>query len=119
MIGRRHILALALAGATAQLPAQVAYPPSATQVQTTTVTLSAGGTATWTFDQQFGGVPDLSYMPQAMDTTNPITCNYTARSATEASIRCWRTSLLGLLTNLYSGSVAGAQITLFARYRPN
>ncbi|KQM65774.1 hypothetical protein ASE75_05960 [Sphingomonas sp. Leaf17] len=119
---RRAALAAAAALLLARpAVAQVAYPPAASQwVDQKTVTLDAAGNATWTFDLGNAPpvVPVVVHMPAAMDTTNPITCNYTARTMTGVSIHCWRTTLLGLLTSLYSGSVAGAQVTLVARAIP-
>lgn len=87
------------------------------QVQSNTVTLDAGGNATWTFTTPFPAAPDITHMPIAVDMANPLICNYTARSATAVSIHCWRTSLLGLLTGLLSGPVTGAQVNLIARYK--
>lgn len=81
--------------------------------------LDASGNATWDYSAQgFTKTPAVVHLVQAMDSANPIICNYTARSATSVSIHCWRTSLLGLLTNLYSGSVAGATVALVARAVP-
>ncbi|MBB5697187.1 hypothetical protein [Sphingomonas yantingensis] len=83
------------------------------------VVLDASGNATWDYSAVgFTKAPAVVHLVQAMDTANPITCNYTARSQTSVTIHCWRTSLLGLLTNLYSGSVAGATVTLVARAVP-
>ena len=83
------------------------------------VVLDAAGNATWDYSAVgFTKTPAVVHLAQALDTSNPITCNYTARSQTSVSVHCWRTSLLGLLTNLYSGSVAGATVTLVARAVP-
>jgi len=87
------------------------------QVQSNTVTLDASGNATWTFTAPFPATPDITHMPVAVDSVNPLICNYTARSATAVSIHCWRTSLSGLLTGLLSGPVTGAQVNLIARYK--
>jgi len=110
----------ASASATAQTVSGLVGPAD---VRSSVVTLDSSGNATWDFTNggnapPFAGVPDVTHIPQAMDTTNPITCNYTARTASLVTIHCWRTSLLGLLTNLYSGAVAGGQVNLIARYRP-
>lgn len=118
---RRAVLFAAALCVAAPATAQTNYPPSTPQwVDQKTLTLDASGNATWTFDPASPPpiVPVVVHMPAAMDTTNPVTCNYTARTVVLVSIRCWRTSLLGLLTNLYSGSVAGAQVTLVARAIP-
>lgn len=87
-------------------------------VQSTTVTLDSSGNATWTFTPAFPEAPDVTHIPQAMDTVNPLICNYTARTPNIVTIHCWRTSLIGLLTGLLSGPVTGAQVNLIARYRP-
>jgi hypothetical protein len=117
----RALLFLAAAIGVARAPAQVAYPPVApTWVAQQTVVLDASGNATWTFDPSNPPpvVPAVVHMPRAMDTTNPVTCNFTDISRSGVTVHCWRTSLLGLLTNLYSGSVAGAQVNLVARAIP-
>lgn len=107
-----------MAAMKAQIAAMQQQLAQQAMVQQQTVTLDASGNATWTFSPAFAVTPVVVHMPAAMDTVNPITCNYTARSATSVSVHCWRTSLLGLLTNLYSGSVTGAQVTLVARAIP-
>lgn len=107
-------IACTVAPAHAQLVTSLTGP---SLVESTTVTLDAGGNATWTFAPAFPATPDVTHIPQAMDTANPIICNYTARTATQVTIHCWRTALIGLLTNLYAGSTTGAQVNLIARYR--
>lgn len=87
-------------------------------VQSTTVTLDSSGNATWAFTPAFPEAPDVTHIPHAMDTVNPLICNYTARTPSLVTIHCWRTSLIGLLTGLLSGPVTGAQVNLIARYRP-
>lgn len=84
------------------------------------VTLDAAGNATWTFDPLDPPpvVPAVVHLPKAMDTTNPIICNYTARTVLLVTVHCWRTNVSGLLTSLLGGTVAGAQVTLVARAIP-
>lgn len=110
----------ALACHTKAADAQDTYSSlvSASLVQSTTVSLDSSGNAAWTFSPAFPEAPDVTHIPQAMDTINPLICNYTARTATFVTIHCWRTSLLGLLSGLLSGPVTGAQVNLIARYRP-
>lgn len=117
--------ALALLFAATTMPVgQVAYPPAPvvapTWVAQQTVTLDASGNATWTFDPGNPPpvVPAVVHLPKAMDTQNPVICNFTAVSTTSVSIHCWRTTLLGLLNSLFTGSVAGAQVNLVARAIP-
>lgn len=123
MIGRAHIAAVRglLVAAPAQAQVTWLYPfGSPSQVQSTTVALDSSGNARWDFAPAFPAPPDITHMVQAMDTTNPITCNYTARTATYVSIHCWRANTLSaLLGGLFSGSVTGAQVNPIARYRPN
>jgi hypothetical protein len=117
---RALLMAAAVLGA-GPAAAQVAYPPVAPQwVAQQTVTLNSTGDAAWSFDPDSlpPVVPAVVHMPKAMDTTNPITCNFTSISRTGVTVHCWRTTLLGLLTNLYSGSVNGAQVNLVARAIP-
>lgn len=111
---------LALAASIASpAAAQVSYPPAPVQwVAQQTVTLDASGNATWTFDTPPPVVPAVVHMPKAVDTQNPVTCNFTTVTMTGVTVHCWRTTLLGLLTSLYSGSVAGAQVNLVARAIP-
>lgn len=103
---------------SAPLSAQVDYPPSTVVVESNTVTLDAGGNGTWTFTTPFAGTPDVTHLPKAMDTTNPLICNFTSVDSTQVSVHCWRTALLGLLTGLLSGPVTGGQVKLIARYKP-
>lgn len=103
----------------AQLSTMQAQLAQQAMVAQKDVVLDAAGNATWDYSAVgFTKTPAVVHLAQAMDTSNPITCNYTARSQTSVSVHCWRTSLLGLLTNLYSGSVAGATVVLVARAVP-
>jgi hypothetical protein len=114
------LILFALAGA------QVSYPPAAplADVRSCAVTLDSSGNGTCDFTNggtsvPFAGTPDVTHLARAMDTTNPLICNLVSVSTSAVTIHCWRTALLGLLTNLYSGSTSGAQVTLIARYRPS
>lgn len=99
--------------------AQVSNPSvNLTQVESSEVTLDSSGNGTWTFTPAFNGIPSVTHLPKALDTTNPLICNFTSISATAVTIHCWRTALLGLLTGLLSGPTTGATVTLMARYRP-
>jgi hypothetical protein len=123
LAGVAVIRALLAAVAAIAVPpaAQVVYPPSAPQwVAQQTVVLDSAGNAAWTFDASNPPpvVPVVVHMPKAMDTANPVMCNFTAITMTTVTVHCWRTSLFGLLTNLFNGSVTGAQVTLVARAIP-
>lgn len=114
------VVLAAIAAGAAPARAQLVNPPTPQWVAQQTVTLDASGNATWTFDPENRPpvIPAVVHMPRAMDLINPVTCNFTAITMTMVTVHCWRTSLLGLLTNLYSGSVAGAQVNLVARAIP-
>jgi len=110
------IVALLSAPAAAQEVSSTAGNPI--QLQSTTVTLDATGDATWTYDTPFPVAPDLSHMVQGLDKINPVTCNYMARTNALVTIHCWRANTLSaLLGGMFSGSVAGVQVNLTARYR--
>ncbi|BBC99082.1 hypothetical protein [Sphingobium sp. YG1] len=87
-------------------------------VQQKTVTLDASGNATWTFTDPFPGAPAVAHFPKQMDAANPLICNFSAVSSASVSIHCWRTTLLGLLTNIFGGSVTGGEVTIIARSVP-
>lgn len=91
-----------------------------TWIKQTDVTLDASGNATWTFDPADPPpvVPAIVHLPKAGDATNPIICNWMTRSTTSVTVHCWRTNVSGLLAGLFSGSIAGAQVTLVARAIP-
>lgn len=112
------LLFLALCLCPMNAYAQVNNPyVNPTRVDSNDVVLDASGNGTWTFDTPFNGVPDVTHMPKALDTINPLICNFTAVTATMVSIHCWRTALLGLLTGLLSGPTTGATVHLIARYK--
>lgn len=116
---RRALPFAALVAAAAAAPAQVSYPPAApVMVQQQEVVLDASGNATWTFDVPFPTEPAVAHIPRALDTTNPLICNFTAVSTTAVTIHCWRTNLTGLLTGLLSGPPAGGKVKLLARAIP-
>lgn len=112
--------AIALAAVPAPARAQLLNVPVAQWVAQQIVTLDASGNATWTFDptNRPPVVPAVVHLPKAMDTTNPIICNFTAVSTSAVTVHCWRTTLLGLLNSLFTGSVTGAQVNLVARAIP-
>lgn len=89
--------------------------PLGGMVQQRTVTLDSAGNASWIFTDPFPGTPAVAHFPKQMDAANPLICNFTAVSSTGVSIHCWRTTLLGLLTNLFGGSVTGGEVTIIAR----
>ncbi|KTT68262.1 hypothetical protein [Sphingomonas sanguinis] len=91
-----------------------------TWIKQTDVTLDASGNATWSFDPADPPpvVPAIVHLPRAADATNPIICNWMSRSTTSVTVHCWRTNLSGLLGALFSGSIAGSQVTLVARAIP-
>jgi len=123
----RALIALALclapigAGAQAlingQPPAMLA---STGWVAQQDVVLDASGNATWTFDpiNLPPVVPAVVHLPRAMDATNPIICNWTAKTQLLVSIHCWRTNVSGLLSSLFGATASGAQVTLVARAIP-
>lgn len=120
-IARTLIAAASLMSAPAS--AQLVNPPTLPAPQWVAqqiVTLDSSGNATWTFDPANPPpvVPAVVHLPKAMDTTNPIICNFTAVSMTSVTVHCWRTTLLGLLNSLFTGSVTGAQVNLVARAIP-
>lgn len=122
MVRLGYTFAVLLACAT-PLKAQVAYPPPDMSnygtVAQKDVILDASGNATWDYTGlNFPGIPIVTHLPQAVDTVNPLICNYTSRTQTAVSVHCWRTSLLGLLSGLLSGPVTGAKVSLIARYIP-
>lgn len=97
-------------------------PTLQADVRSGEVTLAADGTGSWDLTAggtlpPMGGTPDVTHIPQAMDTTNPLICNFTSRSTTTVAIKCFRTSLLGLLTGLLSGPVTGGKVNLIARWK--
>ncbi len=109
--------AVALLFAYGFIAAQVNYPPPPVPwVAQQMVTLDSSGNATWTFDPDKPPpvVPAVVHLPKAMDMTNPVICNFTTISITGVTVHCWRTTLLGLITNIFGGSVAGAQVNLQA-----
>ncbi|MFD1104583.1 hypothetical protein [Sphingobium olei] len=108
------LLALAL---SAPAHAQDTYSSLVTagMVQQQTVTLNSSGDATWTFVTPFLNPPIVAHFPKQMDPSNPLICNYTSVTTTAVSIHCWRTTLAGLLTNLFGGSVTGGEVTIIAR----
>lgn len=114
------ILVLAAASPAAAQGLYVAPAPAAPAqwVAQQTVTLDAAVNATWTFDSPPPVVPAVVHLPKAMDTQNPVICNFTAVSMAGVTIHCWRTTLLGLLNSLFTGSVQGAQVNLVARAIP-
>ena len=117
----RILPALLLAACVAPVAAQDTMSsiyPIGGMVQQKTVTLDASGNASWTFTDPFPGTPAVAHFPKQMDATNPLICNFTSVSTTTVSIHCWRTTLLGLLTNLFGGSVTGGEVTIIARAVP-
>lgn len=100
----------------------VTYPPTpvalnAADVRSANVTLNTTGDGTWTFDTPFAGVPDVTHLPKAVDTVNPVICNTTSITTTSVTLHCWRTNTLGLLSSLLGGPIAGARVNLIARYK--
>lgn len=98
-------------------------PPLSVDVRSMDVTLDATGAGTWTFTADgsppFAGVPDVTHLPQAVNTTDLLICNYTARTVSSVSVRCQRVNpLSGLLTGLFGGTMAGLKVNLMARYKP-
>ncbi|MBQ1479845.1 MAG: hypothetical protein IIZ30_07395 [Sphingomonas sp.] len=119
------IALLLIAGASAPAGAQcyrdgLPCVSAPTWIKQTDVTLDAAGNATWTFDPSDPPpvVPAIVHLPRAGDSTNPIICNWMSRSTTSVMVHCWRTNLSGLLAGLFSGSIAGSQVTLVARAIP-
>lgn len=122
---RRALLALALVasalGCHTQAHAQTVSPlyNSGAMVDQAVVTLDASGNATWTYTALFPGVPAVVHLPKAVNTSDALICNYTSLTQTSVSIHCWRTNTLAaLLTGLLTGTTAGLQVSLVARYIP-
>lgn len=122
----KALLGLLLAALAPPLAAQDTYSslyaPSST-AQSTVVTLDSSGNATWTFDTPFPFTPSVVHMPKAMDTTNPVVCNFTSVTATTVSVHCWRSasvvvSILGATVSAFGGVITGAQVNLIARSIP-
>ena len=108
--------------------AQVSYPPVATginvaDVRSMDLTLDASGVATWDVTaggtaQPFGGVPDVTHLPQAVNSTDMLVCNFTTRTATTIVVKCLRVNTVAaLLTGLFGGTIAGLKVNLIARYK--
>lgn len=102
----------------ATVDSMIAANASAARVDQKDVVLNSTGDATWTYDTAFPKAPAVAHIPGAIDTQNPIICNFTARTATSVSIHCWRTNVSGLLSSLFGGTAAGATVSLVARAVP-